>query len=183
MNDRELVDEIKKQNTEALDQLILQYSKLIYGVIGSVLGENHERAEIEECYNDVLLILWYKIDSFQIEKGQLKNWIISIAKFKALDYKRRLKRKRIEQTIEQLILQDDEDVEKGLLKEEEKEFVLKAVRQLDGVDHSIFYRRYIVDESIEDISRKLHMSTGSVYTRLSRGKEKLKRIMEGYYEL
>ncbi|SDZ20415.1 sigma-70 family RNA polymerase sigma factor [Bacillus sp. 166amftsu] len=183
MDDRELVDEIKKQNTEALDQLILQYSKLIYGVIGSVLGERHERVEIEECYNDVLLILWYKIDSFQIKKGQLKNWIISIAKFKALDYKRKLKQKHIEQTIEQLILQDDGDVEKVLLKEEEKEFVLQAIHQLDDVDHNIFYRRYIADESIEDISNGLHMSTSAVYTRLSRGKQKLKRVMEGYYEL
>lgn len=165
-----------------MDQLILQYSNLIYGVIGSVLGEHHERGEIEECYNDVLLILWYKIDSFRIEKGQFKNWLISIAKFKALDYKRKIKRKRIEQTIEQLILQDGEDVEKVLLQEEEKEFVLQAINQLDDVDNSIFYQRYIADESIEDISKRLHMSTSAIYTRLSRGKQKLKRVMEGYYE-
>ncbi|AWC30716.1 sigma-70 family RNA polymerase sigma factor [Bacillus cytotoxicus] len=183
MNDKELVGELKNQNIEALDQVILQYSRLIYGVIGSILGENHERVEIEECYNDVLFILWYKIDHFQIEKGQFKNWIISIAKFKALDYKRKFKRKLIEQTMERCILQDKEDVEQVLLKEEEKEFVLEAIQRLDQVDYHIFYRRYIADESIKQISEELHMSTSAIYTRLSRGREKLKKGMEGYYEV
>ena len=92
MNDKELINGLKNQDLEALEDLIEKYSTLIYGVIASVLILSHEREYIDEAYNDVIMTLWFKSDSFQIEKGKFKNWIISMAKFKALDCKRKMKK-------------------------------------------------------------------------------------------
>ena len=81
-------------------------ANLIYGVIKSILSESYEKEYIEECYDDVILIVWFKIRDFDLERGKFKNWIISIAKFKALDYKRKMKRNIEERDVDMVSIED-----------------------------------------------------------------------------
>jgi RNA polymerase sigma-70 factor, ECF subfamily len=182
MNDRRLVDGLVNKNVDVLESFILQYSRLIYGVIGSILNEMNEKSSVEECYNDVLLIIWYKSDSYDKNKGLFKNWIISITKFKALDYKRKYQVKRVEQEIHNGVLQDDINIEQLLVMEEKRGYIIQAIDLLDDIDRYIFKQRFLEENSIETISKALNMSPSAIYTRLSRGKQKLKKLMEGYDE-
>ena len=43
----------------------------------------------DECINDVLLAIWNNINSFDEERSTFKNWIMGIARFKSIDYKRK----------------------------------------------------------------------------------------------
>jgi len=40
-----------------------------------------------ECVDDTLLIVWYNISSYDENRGKFRRWLISVAKFKAIDYK------------------------------------------------------------------------------------------------
>lgn len=40
----------------------------------------------EECVNDVLLVVWYYIDCFDLEKNMFKNWVVVVVKYKVIDY-------------------------------------------------------------------------------------------------
>ncbi|GGE82873.1 sigma-70 family RNA polymerase sigma factor [Priestia taiwanensis] len=182
MNERRILNGLADKELDALNQFIFQYSKLVYGVIGSILNEPNEKSSIEECYNDVLLLIWYKSEYYDEKKGSFKNWLISVVKFKALDYKRKYKTKQIEQQMEEVIIQDDIDLEKLLVKKEKRILVLQAINELEEIDRYIFKQRFLLDKSIDDISVALQMSTSAIYTRISRGKPKLKKRMEGYDE-
>ena len=87
-----------------------------------------------------------------------------------------------EQSTEDTILQDNETVEDLILRQEQKEGLVNAINQLEPINKDIFLLRYIKDHSIEEIATQLDLSTTAVYARLSRGRIKLKKIMEGYHE-
>lgn len=179
MDVNDLIEDIKKGKSDALDDLVDEYGKLIYGVIASIMLPNNMDSEIDECFNDVLITIWFKIESFDLNKGKFRNWIISLSKYKALDYLR--KRKRDEELNEEHI-SDEASIEEEMLSNEEKDFIKKSINSLESIDRDIFTLRFIEDLSIEEISEKLNIDKGTLYTRISRGKKKLKKLMEGYYE-
>ncbi|ACD23016.1 MULTISPECIES: sigma-70 family RNA polymerase sigma factor [unclassified Clostridium] len=179
MLDDKLINKIKERKNEGLDMLIDEYGKLCYGVISSVLAPNNMNESIDECFDDVLITVWYKIELFEAVKGSLRNWIISVCKFKALDY---LRKKRENLEINNEKIEDEINIENHIIKEEEKEELLKAIEKLGDMDRDIFKLRFIEERDIEYISNKLGIEKGSIYTRISRGKTKLRKLMEGYYE-
>ena len=58
-------------------------------MVHSVLDTAHSKVLVDECVDDILLIVWYNINSYDENRGKFRNWLISVAKFKAIDYKRK----------------------------------------------------------------------------------------------
>ena len=99
---------------------------------------NHNLAglpeEMEECMDDVFLDVWEHIERFDAAKGSFRNWIISIARFRSIDYLRRYSRTCMEEdvsnyesklarndridTLEQEISTETEKLLEGLKEEE-----------------------------------------------------------------
>lgn len=182
MSEEELVEMLKKKDMKALDELIEQYGRLILGVSRSILNEGPSSSFIDECYNDVVLILWSNISKFELQKGTFKNWIISLTKYKAIDYKRKANKRYEVEDIDNTKLSDKEDIEQRILDKEEKLNLEKVINKLDDIDKEIFTMRFIKDKSISEISKELNISSNVIYTRISRGKNKLRKLMEVYYE-
>lgn len=88
MSDKDLIDKSKIGDPRALDEMITKYSNLIYGVSKRILSDSHEEKYIDDCFNDVLIIIWHNSHKFNFNVGSFKNWIISISKNQAIDYKR-----------------------------------------------------------------------------------------------
>ena len=179
MDDSNIIVNIIENDKEALDNLVDSYGKLIYGVIASVMLPNNMESDIDECFNDVLITIWTKIKSFDNKKGKFRNWIISLSKYKALDY---LRRKRGFESINESYCNDENSLEDKIISDEEKEILKKAIISLNEVDREIFTLRFLEDLDIDTVSKQLNIEKGAIYTRISRGKKKLKKIMEGYYE-
>ncbi len=90
VNEKEIIEGILKGDKERLDELISLYGKLVYYVANSILTEAHEKRYLDECYDDVFISLWFNMDCFDDKKGNLKSWIVSITKYKAIDIKRKI---------------------------------------------------------------------------------------------
>ncbi|EOO17964.1 RNA polymerase subunit sigma-70 [Bacillus mycoides] len=89
VKDIEIVEGLRKQDMLALHTAIDRYGDLIYKVVHSVLDTAHSKVLVDECVDDILLIVWYNINSYDKKRGKFRNWLISVAKFKAIDYKRK----------------------------------------------------------------------------------------------
>ena len=85
--DKLIIKYIKKCNPKGMEMLIDNYSNLLASVIRKHISPllNYE----EECISDVLFLIWENIDGFNIKESSFKNWICAIAKYKAIDYKRK----------------------------------------------------------------------------------------------
>jgi RNA polymerase sigma-70 factor (ECF subfamily) len=83
------IAELKQKNQRAMDIVINKYSKLLYKVIYSVLGQYKDEGQIEECLSDVFLSIWNNSHKFLGDESRFKSWICVIAKYKAIDYSRK----------------------------------------------------------------------------------------------
>ena len=91
MDDKELVENLIKKDKQSFNVFMDKYSIDILKTISYVLRESEEKEYIEECFDDVVIKIFDKCDNFKFESS-FRTWIMTIAKNKALDYKRKLKK-------------------------------------------------------------------------------------------
>ncbi len=173
MEDNEIILDLIKGEQFALDNLSRTYGKLIYGVINKILYNSSESNDVDECFNDVLITLWRNIDCYDGTKGSLRNFLISVAKYKAIDYKRKISKRRIILDINEEILYTE--FNESIEGDNEEFYIL--LESLKEEDKNIFIKRYLFEESVEKISKDLGLNKEVVYKRLSRGKEKIKNYL------
>jgi RNA polymerase sigma-70 factor (ECF subfamily) len=73
------------------------------------------------------------------------------------------------------MLESKEQVESLIISKENKNEVIKLIKELNEIDREIFIRRYLVQEDIVDIANSLGMNRSAVDNRLSRGRKVLKK--------
>lgn len=171
MKDKLIIKYIKKKNQKGMEILIDQYNGLITSVIRYHLGSliNYE----EECVSDTLLAIWDNVEGFDQDKNTFKNWICAIAKYKAIDYKRKyLNKIEISDLDEQNYY-----IDKNLLKIEIQEELTETLKFLSEEDKEIFRRYYLNDESVIDIANDKKLAISSVHSKLSRGKAKIRKSL------
>ena len=88
---------------------------------------------MDDCYNDVFTVIWFHIDHFDTEKGNLKSWMIGITKLKALEYKKKVcKENKIDKNVEiDTGIHDRYEIEK-------EEEIMEIVQDLNKKDRYIF---------------------------------------------
>ncbi|MBY6930963.1 sigma-70 family RNA polymerase sigma factor [Clostridium botulinum] len=160
------LSELKKRNTKALEYIINTYSNLVFKVVINVLGyDNYESAK--ECLNDIYLLVWNKYQLYNPQKASFKNWLLAVAKYKAIDYKRSLKPSN-NVLIEDEVLFSSNNIEHEYILKEKKNELLELLDNESKADREIFIRKYIFDEDIDSITKKFNLSKGAVYNRLWR---------------
>jgi len=178
ITDENLVSQIQIKNVKALDYLVDIYSNLLYKIIYNVLSVYGEKGLIEECLNDVLLLIWNNINMFSGNPKKFVNWICAIAKYKAIDCQRKLLKDKDTINIEDCIIISDSITEGKILSDETRSQLLEHINELEDMDRKIFIMRYFLDESINEIANKLEVSRNVIDTRLSRGRKTLKQKIQ-----
>ena len=178
MDDEHIVAGILKKDERALDQLIDKYGGLIKSIVSFHLYMDYGYQE--ECMNDILMILWDKIDQYNPEKNSLKNWIGAVCKYRCINYKRKYYREQFDELDDSLQL--DNNPERIILEEELSDETESLLTALSKKDREIFRKRFLKDESIDDISKSMKLAPSVIYNRISKGKKKIKKFWGGRYE-
>jgi len=173
MNDDKLIKLIKKNPSKGLSAAIDQYGPLVKTIVTRIIGYENQQ-DVEECISDVFVELWKSSNNFNPEKGTIKNYITSIARFKAINI---LNRKLIK--YESIPLEEDEleldvDLTNEVSKNINKNIIEKTLDNLSQPDKDIFIRRYYLFESVKEIALSLNLAPKTVENKLYRGKNELK---------
>jgi len=173
-NDLYLVQGIKSKDKNSLCKLMENYGKLVIYISSKILTNSYEKEFIDECYNDVFTTIWFNIECFNEEKGCFRNWLISITKYKALDIKR--KNYKLNNSVEYTpnILSSEED---NFEKLENIQMINVLLQSIDEKDRNILIKKYYQGFSIKEIALELNCTEDYIYTRISRARKKLKRIV------
>ncbi len=173
--DKQMILQIKNRNEEGLRQLIDQYAGLLMSIIHKTLAVLPEHQE--ECLNDVLLAIWTNIEQYDETKSSFKNWICVIAKYRAINYLKKYS-KTIhhihweEEKHEQAYAHTDKPFEKELW-----EIELEALFEpLNERDKKLFRAYFDSSESTETIAKRYRLTPGALYSRISRGKRKIREF-------
>lgn len=173
-----LVVELKKKNPKALDFIVDNYGGLIKAIVKKTLFRFEGSGCVDECMNDVFLAIWDNIDKFYKENS-FKSWVAAIAKYKSIDYQRKLIKELHNEDIDELDLKDKSVLDSEILAKENREEMMKLLSNLKEEDKEIFMRRYFQEQSTEDIGKHMGINREAVNNRLSRGRKKLKSIILG----
>jgi RNA polymerase sigma-70 factor, ECF subfamily len=174
LNDEELVKNLIKKDKQSFDEFMDEYSIDILKTISYVLREREEKEYIEECFNDVIIIIFDKCDKFKFE-ASFKTWIMTIAKNKALDYKRKLMKLSRETEINET-LQIEFNIEDNYINSELGKEINDVINELKDDERKLFINKYILDLSTKELCQYYFISENLLYKRLSRVREKFKKL-------
>ncbi|TCT17178.1 RNA polymerase sigma-70 factor (ECF subfamily) [Natranaerovirga pectinivora] len=167
---------IKKKKPSALEKIMNLYMNSVYGIAKSIIGTIGSEEDIEECVQDVFIDVWDNIDKYDAERGAFKTWIFILCKYKALN-----KKKSIEPTLQTVAINEthfsSDSLEKSLLSKEAKSEIIDAIKSLGKIDREVFVRRFLLEESINEICEFMNLSRQAVDNRLWRGKKLIRAIL------
>jgi RNA polymerase sigma factor (sigma-70 family) len=171
VTEENVVQQIKLKNEESISYVLQTYGGLLNAIIRKYLQGNQQ--DIEECLADVLVSIWFHIDSFDPTKNEFRQWIAAIAKYRAIDYVRKSEKEK--QHISKFEL--DERLSGHSVSETymfDMEFLLN---ELSDVERTIFKKYYIEGVPSREIAAYFKSKESWVHNKLSRGRKKLKNIL------
>lgn len=168
--EKELVDRIRRRDERALRELIDLHGALLKAIVHRHLpGSRQDR---EECLDDVLLAIWTHIGSFDAERNTLRQWSAAVAKYRAIDYRRRELRERGRRAGGELdperLPGTDSDCAAA------KSSVEDVLEQLPEDERRLFERYYLEGVPAREIAAGLNVRESWIHNKLSRGRRKLK---------
>ncbi|TPR57639.1 sigma-70 family RNA polymerase sigma factor [Enterococcus sp. OL5] len=171
VQDEEIIERIKKKDYAGLEELLAVYGDSMLRTIHSVLSQPHEVSERQDVANEVFYEVWQKIAAYQPERSRLITWLLLISRSRAIDHKRKLNNRSLE---EKPVDEQELAIEDSPLT---KENFLGFIEDLEALDQRIFLLYYFYQESPETIAEQTDLNISAIYNRLSRGRKRLKERM------
>lgn len=181
INEKNFIKYLNQKNEKALDYVVDNYGGLIKSIVNKHLYNLTDYHD--ECINDILLAIWNGIDKYDETKGEFKNWLAAVSRYKCIAYQRKyLNIALFQEDIEKIEFKGEDNIQEGLEKKELKNEIDSLLSALKPKDKEIFIRYYINEEKIRDIAENYSVKEEVIYNRISRGKKKIKSIFGNKFE-
>lgn len=169
----EIAKKLKEQDQQVFSSLIESHSLLLWTVAGRYLAKSSgfSAEDIEECVSDVFFELWKHPERYDPQKGELKTYLCTITKNKAISlYRKNIKNQTLcfVDFIQSKELQTDEPLDVP-----DYTALYGALSALPEPTREILVRRYFYEEKPAEIAKKMALPKKEVENRLYRGKESL----------
>jgi len=190
ISDAVLIDQYRKGDSAAIERLVLKYQNRIYNVILKICADPDDAAELTQ---ETFVKIIENLDKFEGRSG-FYTWAFRIAVNLTLNYCQRNSKLAFQSLDADLDQQDDSKV-RQVLKDflsddsspdpaaqvQSKELYRLAAKALMGLDET--HRTVIVLRDIEGMSYAriaeiLDIELGTVRSRLSRARSKMRKILE-----
>jgi RNA polymerase sigma-70 factor (ECF subfamily) len=185
----QFIDRLKHGDAAAFETLVHERSGEIYGLLYR-LTENSEEAR--DLTQETFLRAFQSINHFRGD-SDLKTWIYRIAINQARNRWRWWRRRRRDSTVSidstdvdgrqsliaTLRADSSSDPEQDTLAHERERALRKALSGLRRVYREAVILRDIEGFAYEEIAATLEISVGTVKSRLARGRQELRRKLEG----
>ncbi|OGC46216.1 hypothetical protein A3J98_01885 [candidate division WS6 bacterium RIFOXYC1_FULL_33_10] len=178
LSDLEIVENVKK-DLNAYRYVIERYESKLLRYIQRILYISTEDAE--DILQEVFLKAYRNINSYN-PKYSFSNWIYRIAHNEAISFLRK-KKITISNTEDEDIfdrIPSEEDIEDDFLESVKSSEVRDILSKLDQKYREVLVLRFFEEKEYNEISEILHISSGTVASLISRGKEKFKILIQKY---
>ena len=174
MKDRELTRLLQAHPEEGLEAAMLEYAPLVKGILCRILPQNP--CDREECMADVFVALWRSAAKLETHSPHrcAPGWPSRRAT-RGIDCYNALRRRETVTLDDGLAETLGELAEFDSATTEAADLVGALVAAMAPPDRDIFLRKYYLLQSGKEIAAALGMSVESVNTRLSRGRDRLRR--------
>ena len=151
--EEEIFELLKTNRTQGIEELYKNYSKLVFGVIYSILKNTDET---EDVLQNVFIKL-FRLDNEKLPTKSHLSWLYSVAKNETINYiKKHSKEKCFENLYE--ISDKDTEIEKAL----DKEYFNNLIKNLPKKQQEILSLKIVSNLSFKEIASILNMKIPTV---------------------
>ncbi len=180
--DEQLMQSIIARDQNALGQLYARYRPLINKIVMEILPNE---ADAEEAIQDVFMEIWTRAANFDAHKGKPLGWIICMARRRAIDHYRKIRRRA--EANEKLRAESDETlgaIANGQLMiapttsdqpaaTDLQRFLSNIIRSLPVEQGQVIHLSYFKEMSQREIASRTGIPLGTIKTRLDLALRKL----------
>jgi len=179
-DDRTLIQQVGIGDRKAFGILYDRYKTLVFSLAIKITG-SHETAE--DITLDVFTQIWEKANKYQPEKGSVKGWIASIARYRSIDT---LRRRNVRQDINRLRwpnvqleqLPSNHNPGEAFELEVTRRKVSDAINRLPKNQQDVLAMAYFKGYTHRQIAEALNEPLGTIKTRIRLGLQKLRQILK-----
>ncbi len=182
-------DQCEPVATESFDEIFARYQSMVFNLTLRILGDREEALDVSQ---EVFFSIYKKLHRFRGESS-LKTWIYRIAVNRASNRCRWWNRLRRRGTVslDEHLSRDDtrtfseslesarETPEEALMLREVRTHIERVLHLLPVQQRIAVIMRDVEGLPYEEIAALLHVSLGTVKSRIARGREEIKRRLNG----
>lgn len=180
-DDLKWIRKAKRGNHRAFENLVLKYQRRIYFTVRKIVL-NHDDAN--DIVQDTFVKVYRNLHRFD-EAYPFYPWLWRIALNTTLNCQAKIHRKRDSVSVSEQEEFDRIESENGnplreIMRHELHDKIIEALEQLPIDQRVVFILRTNEELSYQEISEQLEISIGTVMSRLSRARARLKEILQSY---
>jgi RNA polymerase sigma-70 factor, ECF subfamily len=170
-----LIQQVAKQDRDAFSQLYDRFSTLVFSLAMRMLKA---RSDAEDLLQEVFVQVWRQAQSYSAERGSPEAWIVNIARSRAIDKIRSIRRmqKSFVLTDDPARLESSENVESSAAESETRLAMNSALANLPDTQRKVLELAYFDGLTQSEIADRLAEPLGTVKTRMRSGIQKLREV-------
>ncbi len=172
--DVRLVERIRARDLRAFEELYRSYHPRLSRFLASLI---HRPQMIEEVFNDTMLVVWDRPDSFN-GTSKLSTWIFAIAYRKAMKALRRWDEPQ-EDKLAETRVSPDAGPDEQLDRLQVQEVLLSAMGDLSPDHRAVVDLTYFHEIGYREIAEIMDCPVDTVKTRMFHARRHLKRMLAG----
>ena len=178
--DAALVRAMADGDDRALGALYDRWQGIVHGVVARILRQPND---IEDIVEETFWQAWRQASRFDPARGAVQTWLLTIARSRALDRARAIRRRRespIEGDDGEVVVQQVAPDDPGLDTEaaERRRIVTAALAQLPAEQREVLELGYYGGLSQSEIAERTGQPLGTVKTRMRLAMQKLRSQLQ-----
>ena len=174
-----LVERLRARDQAALDTLYERYSSIVYAIALRIIGQP---ADAEDVVVDSFWQVWQQAENYDVSRGQLRSWIVTIARSRALDRLRMLRRSPLADAEEVNVagreMMTDDNPEQAAWLSQKSALVRAAMASLPREQRQALELAYYQGFSQSEVAERLGEPLGTIKTRIRLGMMKLREQLQ-----
>jgi RNA polymerase sigma-70 factor (ECF subfamily) len=187
--DAAYIEKLRAGDADAFDKLVTRYSNDIFSLLFRLTSDHEEASDLTQ---DTFLRALKAIGGFRGE-SDLKTWLYRIAINESRNRFRWWKRRRREKTVsldeslgntessyQDILASASSSPEDDALRRERESILQKALGELPAIYREPIVLFDIEGLSYDEICKALELNSGTLKSRLARGRQELKKRLAGF---
>ena len=172
----QLIQRAAAQDREAFSQLYDRFSSLVFSLALRML---RGQSDAEDLLQEVFMQVWRQAGSYSQERGSPEAWIINIARSRAIDKLRAIRRrdKSFVLTDDPAAAESPDSVESAVGESEAKLAMNSALANLPEAQRRVLELAYFSGLSQSEIAEHLAEPLGTVKTRMRAAIQRLRGLL------
>src|SRR5919106_6729951 len=171
-----LIKQVANRDREAFSQLYDRFSSLVFALAMRML---RVRSDAEDLLQEVFAQIWRQADGYSAERGSPEAWIINIARSRAIDKIRSIRRmeKSFVLTDDPARAESSDNVENSAAESEAKMAMSSALVNLPEAQRRVLELAYFDGLTQTEIAARLKEPLGTVKTRMRSAIQRLRGML------